>query len=222
MTRTEVAKRISNLYDTRSLRTYVYWKLRTDPAYDAVHEKLRGHEAQSLLDIGCGLGPLAFSLRERGFNGPILGIDLDGRKIEAARKVADQYRGIAFIIGDARDPLPANHNAVLLDILQYLGRAERQELLQNVVRTIPPDGIAILRQGIRDDSWRHKVSKAVDALVRATPWMQGGPVRFPTIEEVSRPFAGAFDAEITPLWGGTPFNNYLFVFRRREVARQQE
>ena len=77
MTRTEVAKRISNLYDIRSLRSYVYWKVRTDPAYDAVRDRLRGHENRSLIDIGCGVGLLAFYLREHGFDAPILGIDFD-------------------------------------------------------------------------------------------------------------------------------------------------
>ncbi len=219
MTRTEVAKRISNLYGIRSLRRYVYWKVRTDPAYDAVREKLRGHEHQPLLDLGCGVGALAFFLREHGVDVPIAGVDFDERKIEAARVAAKQYQDIEFIAADARDPLPQDHNVVLLDMLQYVDSGARQQILENVARTIPPGGIAILRQGIRDDSWRHKVTTVVDAFARLARWMQAERLNFPTMEEVSRPFASAFDAEITPLWGRTPFNNYLFVFMRREAAR---
>jgi hypothetical protein len=103
-------------------------------------------------------------------------------------------------------------------MLQYVDSGAQQQILENVARTIPRGGIAILRQGVRDDSWRHKMTIAADAFGRLTRWMQAERLNFPTIEEVSRPFTGAFDAEITPLWGRTPFNSYLFVFRRREAA----
>lgn len=222
MTRTQLAKRLAALYDVRSLRSYVYWKVRTDPAYDTVRERLRGREHQPLLDLGCGIGALAFFLREGGFNAPIVGVDFDKRKIEAAREAAKQHRDIEFIDADARNPLPSDRNVVLLDILQYVGPADQQRILENVARAVPPKGIVVMRQGVRDDSWRHKVTIAADAFARAARWMQADKLNFPSIDEVARPFAGEFEAEIAPLWGRTPFNNYLFVFTRREAARPPE
>ena len=222
MSRTALAQRLSARYHLRSLRNYVYWKVRTDPAYDAVRERLRGHENRSLLDLGCGVGALAFYLRECGFDAPILGLDFDARKIDAARKVASAYPAVEFINGDARDPLPQNHNVVMLDILQYVTAGEQQRVLENAAAAVPPGGIAVIRQGVRDSSWRHKVTIAADAFARATKWMQVERLNFPSIDEVSRPFSSAFEAEITPLWGRTPFNNYLFVFTRREAAHRPE
>ena len=222
MTRAQVAKRLSLLYGVRSLRSYVYWKVRTDPAYDAVRERLRGREHQPLLDIGCGVGALAFFLREHGFSGPIVGIDFDTRKIAAARDAGRQYQNVQFLDADARSPLPAGHNVLLLDMLQYVEPGAQQQILENVARTIPPGGIVVTRQGVRDDSWRHKVTIAADAFARKARWMQAERVNFPTIDDVSRPFRDGFSAEITPLWGRTPFNNYLFVFTRREAARRPE
>jgi SAM-dependent methyltransferase len=210
------------LYGVRSLRSYVYWKVRTDPAYETVREKLRGREDQALVDVGCGVGVLSFFLREEGFDAPILGIDFDARKIEAARHAARQYQGVTFLHGDARDPLPADRNVVVLDMLQYVDSGAQQQILESVARAIPARGVAILRQGIRDGSWRHKVTIAVDAFARRSRWMQAERLNFPTIDDVSRPFQDDFDAEITPMWGRTPFNNYLFVFTRREAARHPE
>lgn len=213
MTRVEVAKRLSRLFDDRSLRSYVYWKVRTDPAYAAVAQHLRGRDQEPLLDLGCGVGVLPFFLRELGITSPIVGVDHDERKIDAARLAARRYRGIDFIRADARDPLPEGHNAVVLDVLQYFPAEDQRRILTNLARIIPRGGVAIFRQGIRDDSWRHRVTRTVDAFARASRWMRAEKLNFPSREQLIQPFAG-FETEITPLWGRMPFNNYLFVFRR--------
>jgi hypothetical protein len=52
-------------------------------------------------------------------------------------------------------------------------------------------------------------------------WMKAENLEFPTREAVSVPFAG-FAADIRPLWGNMPYNNYLLVFTRPEAARPTE
>jgi SAM-dependent methyltransferase len=214
LNRVRLANRVSRLYDVRSLRSYVYWKIRTDPAYPAVVERLRGHESDPLLDLGCGVGALAFFLREHGLTAPIIGIDFDERKIEAARKAALRYRDVDFMTADVRDPLPGGHNILLIDVLQYFDSSSQQQLLTNVARAVPPGGVAIIRQGIRDESWRHTVTRLVDRAGRAVRWLRAEKMNFPTRDDVARAFADEFEIEVEPLWGRTPFNNYLFVFRR--------
>jgi SAM-dependent methyltransferase len=209
-----IAKRVSDLYDRR-LRSYVYWKLRMDPAYGAVLDRLRGREQEPLLDLGCGVGILPFFLREHGFTGPIAGIDIDERKIAAARNAG---KNVEFIRGSAAAPLPSNRNVVLLDLLQYVDTPSQQQILANAARVVPPGGVAIIRQGIRDDSWRYRFTRFVDEIGRAIRWNRGGRMNFPSREELVRHFDG-FELETTPLWGRTPYNNYLFVFTRIGVRR---
>lgn len=221
MNRAAIANRVSRLYDVRALRKYVYWKIRTDPAYPAVAERLRGREAQPLLDLGCGVGALPFFLRELGVTAPVIGIDFDERKIEAARQAATRYRDLDFVTGDVRNPLPDGHNVLLIDVLQYFEPASQQQILANVARAVPPGGVAIIRQGIRDDSWRHTVTRFVDRAGRAVRWLRAEKMNFPTRDDVAGPFAGEFEIEVEPLWGRTPFNNYLFVLTRRATARPQ-
>lgn len=222
MTNHEVANRLASLFSRRSLQGYVRWKVRSDPAYGAAAEQLLGRTT-SLLDLGCGIGLLAFYLRERGYTAPILGVDFDERKIELARRAAQRYRGIDFIAGDVRDPLPENHDVVMLDILQYFDTPSQQRVLANVARAVPPGGIVILRQGLRDQSWRYRLTDLVDTLARTFRWMRADVARltYPTGEEIVGAFEG-FDAEIRPLWGGMPYNNYFFVFTRREAGRRPE
>ena len=209
MSRRAVARRIASLYDRRSLRHYVRSKVASDPAYDAVLEIVRDRDTP-LIDLGCGAGILPFYLREHGYRAPVIGIDFDQRKIELARKAATRYRGIDFIAGDARDELPAHHDVVLLDLLHYCDDASQQQILRNVARAAD---VAIIRQGIRDGSWRHRVTATMDAIGRGIRWMKAESLNYPTRESIVAAFEG-FDAQIAPLWGRTPFNSYLFVFRR--------
>jgi 2-polyprenyl-3-methyl-5-hydroxy-6-metoxy-1,4-benzoquinol methylase len=209
VSRSEVAGRLASLYDRRSLRHYVRSKVASDPAYEAVLEQLRDRDTP-LIDVGCGVGILAFYLREHGYRAPIIGIDFDPRKIEVARKAATRYRDIDFVTGDARHELPANHDVVLLDLLHYLDADSQQQILRNAARTAE---LVIIRQGIRDDSWRYRFTAIMDAIGRGIRWMRAEHLHYPTREAITGTFAG-FDAQVSPLWGRTPFNSYLFVFRR--------
>jgi len=207
VSRAEVAKRLASLYERRELRSYVRWKVAFDRVYDAVLAELPD---APLVDIGCGIGLLPFFLREHGFRAPITGIDFDARKIEVARKAAARYRDVEFIAGDARRELPPHPNVVMLDILQYLDDDAQQQLLASVARNAR---FVAIRQGIRDESWRYRMTVVADAISRGTRWIKAEALNFPTRERIIGAFAG-FESRVTPLWGRTPYNNYLFVFRR--------
>lgn len=221
MSEKELADRLARLYERRSLQGYARWKVSTDPLYRAVFESVRMDERVPLVDVGCGVGLLAFYLRERGFGAPIRGIDFDPRKIEVARHAARHYRGVEFVAGDARDPLPPGHNVVLLDILQYFDPDSQRRILENAVRAVPPGGIVVLRQAVRDHSWRYRLTARVDAFARTIRWMKAEELQYPTPESIVEAFSG-FSAEVTPLWGRMPFNTYLFVFRRPAAAPPSE
>jgi SAM-dependent methyltransferase len=211
-----VSNRIAALFDRRALQEYARWKVRTDPAYSAALEALRGRDLP-LVDLGCGVGLLAFYLRERGYTAPVIGVDFDQRKIDVARLAARKYRGIDFIAGDARDPLPEGHNVVILDMLHYFDSASQQKILTNAARAVPPGGAVIMRQPVRDGSTRYRLTKLVDGLARTFKWMKAESLNYPTREEVTGPFAG-FAADIRPLWGRMPYNTYFFVFTRPATA----
>jgi SAM-dependent methyltransferase len=213
----EIAERLASLYPGRALQGYVRWKVRTDLAYSAARDVLRGRTAP-LVDLGCGVGLLPFYLREHGHIAPMVGIDFDQRKIDVARKAAQRYEAIEFIAGDARDPLPHGRDVVLLDILHYFDSVSQQTILANAARA---GEVIVIRQGIRDGSWRHRLTAIVDGLARVFRWMKAERLNFPTRAEIEAPFAG-FDADVRPLWGKMPYNSYLFVFRRRATAHRPE
>jgi SAM-dependent methyltransferase len=209
---TEVALRVADLFASRFLRGYTRGKLRGDPVYRAVLERLRGTSAP-LYDVGCGVGLLEFFLRESGFANPITGIDHDERKVAQANAVASRYDALHFERGDAREPMPRGSNVALIDVLHYFSDAEQRRILENAAAAVPPDGVVIIRDAIRDGTLRYRMTAAQERFSRAIRWLRAERLNFPTREQITSPFAG-FAADIVPLWGRTPFNNYLFVFRR--------
>ena len=172
MTRKET-QLLAERYQSRWYRGYVKSKLCTDPLYPAVQAELAG-SGQPLLDLGCGLGLLAFYLRHHGFKPAILGIDYDQRKVATARKIADaHYPDTEFRHGDAREGIPQFQGSVtILDILQFFQPSEQEQLLRNAARSVAPGGQLVIRSGLLDDSWRFRITHAGDLLARATFWMK--------------------------------------------------
>jgi SAM-dependent methyltransferase len=185
-------------------------KIATDPAYDAVFNLLR-ETSEPLLDIGCGIGLMEFYLRERGMRMPIIGIDHDQRKIEIARRVANGDPSVSFDVGDARHPVRFHGNVVLVDVLHYFNDADQSVILRNAAAA---GGMIIIRDGVRDGSLRYRLTYAQEMLSRVGGWLKAELLHFPTRESIEISLNSDFLEEVKPMFGRTPFNNYLFVFRR--------
>jgi len=212
--------RIPELFNGQWNRNYAASKLRTDPLYTALAEKLSASPLP-LLDLGCGLGLLAFFLRSRGVDVPIHGLDYDSRKIQAAKLAAERSgtTGVTFARHDARSGLPRHQgNVSILDILQFFTPAEQETLLKLAAARVAPGGRLIIRSGLRDASLRFKITVAGDLLAKATRWMKAAPTHYPTAEDFRRILSPFGDVEISPLWGRTPFNNHLILLQRPESA----
>jgi 2-polyprenyl-3-methyl-5-hydroxy-6-metoxy-1,4-benzoquinol methylase len=210
-----IEKSIASLFQGHWNRNYVASKLRTDPLYTALSELLRP-STLPLLDLGCGLGLLALFLRSRGIDVPIHGLDYDSRKIEAAKLAAHASgaTGLTFARHDARHGLPDHRgNVSILDILQFFTATEQETLLVLAASRVPPGGMLIIRSGLKDASWRFKITVAGDLLAKATFWMKAAPTHYPSAEDFQRILSPFGQVAISPLWGGTPFNNHLITLR---------
>jgi 2-polyprenyl-3-methyl-5-hydroxy-6-metoxy-1,4-benzoquinol methylase len=214
--------RVTSLFRGRWLKGYVRGKLRTDPVYGAVFKHLRG-SSLPILDLGCGIGLLPYYLRQRGLQSRMIGVDWDAGKIAVAQQVAQAGdHDLSFIHQDAQTPIQFQGHVAMLDLLHYLNNDDQRRLLAAVAASIAPGGVAVIRQCPRDSSHRFILTNVFERLVRALRWCKGSTINFPTRETITQPFrVRGFTEEIFPMWGGTPFNNYLFVFRRPKDADVQ-
>jgi 2-polyprenyl-3-methyl-5-hydroxy-6-metoxy-1,4-benzoquinol methylase len=205
---------IAARYPTRFLRSYVRSKIATDPVYEAVFDCLRG-TSRPLLDVGCGIGILALYLRKHGFTGPIVGIDADAQKIAVARRVTESDGSICFRVADARSPFEFEGNVVLLDVLHYFDDGDQRTILDHASRSVAPGGMVIIRDAIKEGTLRYRLTYAAERFARLVRWLRVERLNFPTRSTIESGFPlEMFERQTRAMWGRTPFNNYLFVFRR--------
>ncbi|MCD7097711.1 class I SAM-dependent methyltransferase [Stenotrophomonas sp. MMGLT7] len=204
---------LGNRYDYYYTRT----KLRTDPLYPGVLAALRG-TAAPLLDLGCGLGLLAHALRADGQALDYHGVDIDAAKIRRAVAIAQrsQLHGTRFDVVDLGQSWPEHRGSVaILDVLQYLQADVQAGLIRKAAGMLAPGAKLVIRSGLGDDSRRGRTSRVSDFLAHFSGWMQELPKSFPTRDSLQRQLDDAgLQATFSPLYGNTPFNNWLVVAGR--------
>ncbi len=207
-------EQIVRLYRDRLERGYVRGKLRGDPIFPAAFDLL-SPAPMPVLDLGCGMGLLQFYLRERGYDAPLLGVDFDERKIRRADQVGRQaYHGLTFTTRDAISADDFSGHVVMFDMLHYLDAPRQAALLDRIASQIAPGGYCLIRDSLRDGSWRFRVTAFGELFIRAVSWQKTGVAHYPTVEATCAPFqARGFSCDVRPLWGRTFFNSYLFTFR---------
>lgn len=203
---------------------YARIKLATDPLYDRVGDVLRA-TGEPLLDLGCGIGLLAHSLRAQGFAGSYRGVDIDARKIDSAQAAAVRagLERVSFERIDLAAGFPTHRGSVaLLDIVQFLPPSAQDVMLDAAIASLTPGALLVMRSGLHRSGWRLHFTRGIDRLARLTGWMNVGPQRYPTREDLQRRFdRHGLIASFEPLSGRMPFENWLICARRRQHAQAQ-
>lgn len=215
---------VASRMPARWLRYYTKSKLLSDPLFPAAFA-LFGASKLPLLDLGCGIGLLAAYLRERGATQQIVGVDLDLDKVEKAKAYAHHagYRDVEYYCSDvSTHPLRIAGDIALFDVLHYLPPVAQRRLLRAVAASTGAHGTIAIRDAPRDSNLRYFATVAAEKLAQAVAWNLRVPLHFPTHAELSSSFpCNRFEHEVRPLHRGTPFNNHLFVFRRRSSTTDQ-
>lgn len=193
---------------------YTRLKLGTDPLYPGVLDALRGTRAP-LLDLGCGLGLLAHALRADGQTLAYHGVDIDVSKIRRAQHIAERagLADIRFDVLDLKQIAPEHRGSVaILDVLQYLPESAQASLIAQAAQMLAPGDRLLIRSGLDDGSRRGRTSRIGDVLAHVAGWMQEAPRCPPTRARLqAQLLAAGLQARFAPLYGNTPFNNWLIV-----------
>ena len=208
--------RVATQFRSPWLRSYVRGKLRSDRIYPAAYDLLGG-SAEPILDIGCGVGLLGFYLRERACSQPILGLDLDARKIGYGASIAARgYRDIELRFQDVEAGIPDFHgNVALFDVLHYFPQRRQTALLSRLAERVAPGGLLIIRDSPREMRPRFWMTWLAEKFAQTISWNIDVALHFPSRDSIDDVFNGEFQRESRPLWGSSPFNNHIFIFRRQ-------
>jgi 2-polyprenyl-3-methyl-5-hydroxy-6-metoxy-1,4-benzoquinol methylase len=201
------------------LRSYARLKLRYDPVYAEVADRLIAADAPAL-DIGCGIGLLGLYLHERGFRHRYYGIDCDAEKISQARSSAHERSApLTFQTRDAVVLPPFSGSVVLLDVLHYMDRDHQRAILRSAARRVAVGGTLVIRTVLKEPSWRFRATVCEEWLLHGCGWMQMRAQYFPQRAEIESTLQElGIQVTTTPLWGRTPFASFLIVGSRPAPA----
>jgi SAM-dependent methyltransferase len=189
-------------------------KLGSDPLYPGVSQALRGTRAP-LLDLGCGLGLLAHTLRADGIGLSYRGVDSDAAKIHRAGRAAARVglNEARFAVMDLSRELPDHRGSVaMLDVLQFIPYPAQARAIDAMIAMLTPGARLVIRTGLDDGTGRARITRAVDLFSRALGWMNAMPRYYPDGEALqTRLQAAGLRVQFTPLFGRTPFNNWRIV-----------
>jgi SAM-dependent methyltransferase len=159
-------KQISRLYRYQGpyVTQFVYWKMKTDPLFDAVEKAVPA--GGEILDLGCGYGLVAHWLTILTPERRVRGVDFDANKIRVAQVTARANSRVNF---EQRDILewpefPACDCALLCDVLHYFPHELKAEVLRKVFQALRPGGCLIIRDAMANENSSHR------AVARAEKW----------------------------------------------------
>ena len=210
---------ISRAYGrSRWLRGYVRGKIDWDPVYPIARREIVKRQ-QPVVDIGCGLGLLGISMRAAGITVRYRGTDVSAWKVNMGKE-AVRYYGFdeaGFEVCDALNTtIPPGATVCLIDVLHYLDSADQQTLLLRLAQAAESGSLVLIRTALRGTGWRYAVTLIEEWWTRATGWIRGGKINFPTRDDLLAIFEErGLQTEISPLWGRTPFASYLLKIQPR-------
>jgi SAM-dependent methyltransferase len=131
------------------------------------------YDPVSVLDAGCGTGRVAIELSRRGYD--VVGVDLDGAMLEAARAKAP---GLTWLRGDLADPVlepGRTFDLVVMagNVLIFVPPGSEGQVIANGARWLRPGGRLITGYSIRPggfDPDRHDALAARSGLVLEHRW----------------------------------------------------
>jgi hypothetical protein len=76
-----------------------------------------------------------------------------------------------------------------------------------------------VRDALHDRTARYWLTFLAERFAQVISWNVTTPLHFPTRDSISGAFSDdQFTSDARALWGRTPFNNHLLVFRRDAMA----
>jgi 2-polyprenyl-3-methyl-5-hydroxy-6-metoxy-1,4-benzoquinol methylase len=121
---------------------------------------------ERVMDIGCGLGAVAFDVAERA-GARVVGIDINAKSIAKA-KARYAHPRVEYRLGDVLQMLPERpFDAVILsNVLEHL--PDRPQFLQNVQQRLRPTRF-LIRVPLFERDWRVPLKKELGVEYRLDP-----------------------------------------------------
>ncbi|HUQ41192.1 MAG TPA: class I SAM-dependent methyltransferase [Candidatus Limnocylindrales bacterium] len=132
-----------------------------------------------IVDLGCGHGLFPLVLSESAPSRRVLGIDLDPRKIETARRAALGASALRFEVGDIVETAPPKCDGVtIVDVLYLLSFEDQEKVLRNAASALGEGGPLIVKAQERRRDPRYALTYLQEMVTVSLGFTRGGRDRF--------------------------------------------
>ena len=218
--RTSLTRDVVSLYHDAPLavRAHVRVRWATCP-FRAVAAQLP--PGGRVLELGCGHGLFSLLAALSSPGRAVLGVDVDGRKVEHGRAAARRARERGFDCDIAVAPpgeVPEGpwDAIVVVDVLYLLDAGTQRRLLGDCARRLAPGGVLAVKEMTLSPAWKFRWNRAQETLaVRVLGITHGGELTFVAPSEMEEWMAAdGLEVGHLSLQRGYPHPHHLVLGRR--------
>jgi len=170
-----------------------------------------------IVDLGCGHGLFACVMREASPTRRVLGIDLDERKIEVARKAIRDTQWLRFEVGNiVTDTPPKCDGVTIVDVLYLLPFDQQEQVLKNAASALGEGGPLVVKSQEKRLDPRYALTYAQEIVTVSLGFTRGGRDRFffPSREEALAMFERAgFVVDVVEMHR-RPYTDVVYLARK--------
>ncbi|MCX6566528.1 MAG: class I SAM-dependent methyltransferase [Candidatus Aminicenantes bacterium] len=170
-----------------------------------------------IVDLGCGNGLFAAIMKLGSPARSIVGIDLDARKIAAARKSLGNLSHVDFRLGDlAATDYPKADVYTIIDVLYLIPVEAQNRILRMCADALQPGGTLVLKEMDKKPRWKYLWNMIQETIsVKIVGFTLGSHFHFRTREDYVETLAGlGFTVEVVPFHRGYGYSHILFLAKK--------
>lgn len=178
--------------------------------------------AGRVLEVGCGHGLVANLLADTSDARAVVGVDVDPRKVAAARASLRPGDATTFeVVAPGELPEGPFDAVVIVDVLYLLDAADRDTLVSEAVQRLAPGGTLVVKEVADTPRWKARVAAAQERLSTGVLGITAGSHHgfdAPGVLAARLAAAGCDEVVVRPLDAGRLHPHVLAVGRRPPTA----
>ena len=168
-----------------------------------------------ILEIGCGHGLFSTFVALASPDREVVGTDVDGDKIQAARRAAEGLDNLRFAPAEPGELPEGTWDAIcVVDVLYLIDREGERALVEEAAARLRPGGVLVIKEMATEPAWKFRWMALQEKLsVQVLGITEGHELTFATPGEIEGWMTGAglTDVRHRPLGKGYLHPHHLVV-----------
>jgi len=127
-----------------------------------------------IIDVGCGTGLFDHLLVLKSSKRHVIGVDLDKKRVDIAKRTARNYKNLEFYVKDIRDlKLKKCDCIILYDVLHHINHKTQLNILRQCYEKLGKGGVLLIKDVNKSFSWKYFRVKILDTITNISNITEG-------------------------------------------------